>query len=305
MFLKILSPAKINLFLHITAKRPDGYHDLITLMCCIGLFDTITLTFGLPEISVTCDHPQVPEDESNLAWRAADLFLKKLNRSEGLKIALKKQIPVAAGLGGGSSNAAVVLLFLNNDFGLNMTQAEMVKLASQIGAVIPFFLMGGTVLGEGIGEKLTPVEELDSQPISIVFPSQKVPTRQIFSHFSLTSKAFESKISIFLKKRDLSILENDLEKTTFSLFPKIQQIKEEMKTMNFDLVLMSGSGSALFGLGRNADSDRLRQTCKAEVTVTETLNRDSYTSGIGVWPSGKASVFGADTRRFESSHPRE
>ena len=102
--MKILSPAKINLFLQITGKRIDGYHDLVTLLCCVGLYDTVSLVFGAKETTVDCVHPNVPEDKTNIAFGASSLFLKTLNKNEGVKISIEKNIPVAAGLGGGSSS---------------------------------------------------------------------------------------------------------------------------------------------------------------------------------------------------------
>ena len=115
--LRIFTPAKINLFLQITGKRSDGYHDLSSLMCCISLYDEIIIHVDDRDISVVCDHPDVPQNETNLAHRAATLFLDTLETSQGVEIVLKKHIPVAAGLGGGSSNAAGVLLGLNHHFG--------------------------------------------------------------------------------------------------------------------------------------------------------------------------------------------
>ncbi|NQT69636.1 MAG: 4-(cytidine 5'-diphospho)-2-C-methyl-D-erythritol kinase, partial [Desulfobacteraceae bacterium] len=123
--MKILAPAKINLFLQVTGKRPDGYHDLISLMCCISLYDTVTLTFGKGATAVVCEHCHVPEDSSNLAFAAADLFFKSLGKNEGVGILIEKQIPVAAGLGGGSSNAAAVLLGLNRYYGYPFSHEDL------------------------------------------------------------------------------------------------------------------------------------------------------------------------------------
>ncbi|HJO61785.1 MAG TPA: 4-(cytidine 5'-diphospho)-2-C-methyl-D-erythritol kinase, partial [Desulfobacterales bacterium] len=120
--MRLLAPAKINLFLQVTGKRPDGYHELVTIMSCIGLYDTVTLSFDTREIRVICDDPSIPEDESNLAYRAASRFIGSLgerprNKTKGVKIFIDKQIPIGAGLGGGSSDAAAVFLGLNRYYG--------------------------------------------------------------------------------------------------------------------------------------------------------------------------------------------
>ena len=126
--MKIKSPAKINLFLKITGKRPDGYHDLNSLMCCVDLYDTISITFNTKKISVTCANPKVPEDKTNIAYKAAAIFFKTLNKHEGVKISIKKNIPVGAGLGGGSSNAASVLLCLNRYYGNPFSQKKLISI---------------------------------------------------------------------------------------------------------------------------------------------------------------------------------
>jgi len=140
--MKILSPAKINLFLHVTGKRPDGYHDLVTIMCCVSLYDTISLTTHVKKTTVSCSNAEVPEDETNIAFKAADLFLNKLNRQEGVKIKIKKEIPVAAGLGGGSSDAAAVFLGLNRCYGYPFSLDDLMAMGTSIGADVPFFCSG-------------------------------------------------------------------------------------------------------------------------------------------------------------------
>ena len=159
--MKILSPAKINLFLQITGRRNDGYHDLVTLMCCVGLYDTVSLVFGAKETTVACDHPNVPEDETNLAFGAASLFLKALNKNEGVKIFIQKQIPVAAGLGGGSSNAAAVFLGLNRYYGYPFSTEELMSMGLSIGADVPFFIFQRPAIASGIGEKLEDLQIFD------------------------------------------------------------------------------------------------------------------------------------------------
>ena len=258
MSLKILSPAKINLFLHITAKRPDGYHDLITLMCCVGLFDTITLTLGVPEISVDCDHPQVPADESNLACRAAHLFFSRLERDEGLKITINKQIPVAAGLGGGSSNAAAVLAALNRYYGRPLSRNELMALGRSIGADVPFFIGRKPALATGIGDRLEFYDGLRPHKVLIVNPGFGVSTETVYKNFNLGLTKCKKKLNLFsFKNKDFDIarhLCNDLETVVEDRYPEVIEAKEALLKNGAAGGLMSGSGPTVFGLF--SDSDR-------------------------------------------------
>ena len=138
--MKILSPAKINLFLQVTGKRPDGFHELFSLMCCLDLFDIIFLEFGGKKIEIESTGRQIPLDETNIAHKAATLFFKLLKSTDGLNIRIEKSIPVAAGLGGGSSNAASVLIGLNQHYGFPFSRDELMSMGLEIGADVPFFL---------------------------------------------------------------------------------------------------------------------------------------------------------------------
>ena len=138
--MKILSPAKINLFLQVTGKRPDGYHELFSLMCCLDLFDVIYLQFSGRHIELESDCLQIPLDETNIAHKAATLFLKKLDITDGLSIRIEKSIPVAGGLGGGSSNAASILLGLNQQYGFPFSDGELMSMGLELGADVPFFI---------------------------------------------------------------------------------------------------------------------------------------------------------------------
>ena len=144
--MKLLSPAKINLFLQVTGKRPDGYHELFSLMCCVDLFDTILLQFDFKNIRIESPHPQIPLDETNLAYRAAAVFFKALNVNDGLKIIIDKSIPIAAGLGGGSSNAASVLKGLNRHYGYPFSRNQLMSMGLDLGADVPFFIFGKPAL---------------------------------------------------------------------------------------------------------------------------------------------------------------
>jgi 4-diphosphocytidyl-2-C-methyl-D-erythritol kinase len=191
--MKILSPAKINLFLQVIGKRPDGYHELFSLMCCVDLFDTVFLRFGLKNIQIESSHPQIPLDDTNLAHRAAAVFFKALNVNEGLKIFIDKSIPVAAGLGGGSSNAASVLKGLNEHYGHPFSRNQLRSMGLGLGADVPFFLFGKPALVSGIGEKLESYAGPLPFHVVVVYPGFKVSTGEVFQNLNLGLTKCEKK----------------------------------------------------------------------------------------------------------------
>ena len=303
--IKLRSFAKINLGLEITGIRVDGYHCLRTIFQTIDLSDELQLRENKKQkILLAGSDPGVQWDESNIIVRACRLIYENYRVSQGFDITVKKNIPPGSGLGGGSGNAAVTLLFLDRYFNLQIPMAEMNTLAAALGADVPFFLSGGTALGEGIGENLTPLPEIEPRQIALFIPPQHVSTALIFSRFRLTKAAFPSKIQLFLRRGDFSILENELETVTFDLFPEIREIKQKMLRGGCDFVQMTGSGSAVFGIGP-ADKMAALATMLPGMKLIRTIARKYYREKIGVSPNGKASAFGADIRRFESSHPRK
>jgi len=250
--MKILSPAKINLFLQITGKRPDGYHDLFTLMCRVSLCDTVSLTVGTDATRISCTDPHVPEDESNLAHRAASLFFKNLGCHEHVQISIDKQIPVGAGLGGGSSNAASVLMGLNAYYKQPFSHEELMGMGLSMGADIPFFIFQKPAIATGVGEKLEPYEKLAPFKILLVYPGFAVSTANVYKkfNFGLTKckKNFKSsffKERVFDAKNDLC---NDLETVTTSEYPDVTEVKASLLHHGAQGALMSGSGSSVFGL---------------------------------------------------------
>jgi 4-diphosphocytidyl-2-C-methyl-D-erythritol kinase len=250
--MKILSPAKINLFLQILGKRPDGYHDLITLMCCIGLYDTVSLTFNVKDITVSCDHPDVPEDETNLAYGAARLFFKKVKKNDGVTIFIKKKIPVAAGLGGGSSNAAAVFLGLNRYYGYPFSTDDLMSMGLSLGADVPFFIFQKPAIASGIGEKLEAYQNLKNLKILLVFPGFSISTADVYKKLNLGLTKCEKKLKSFLLNKQRFDpryhLCNDLEAVTASEYPVIKTVKEALLNQGALGALMTGSGSAIFGL---------------------------------------------------------
>jgi len=250
--LKILSPAKINLFLQITGKRSDGYHDLISLMCCIDLCDTLSLTVGKPLITVRCKHPAVPEDETNLAFLAADFFLKSLNKNEGVDIFIEKRIPVAAGLGGGSSNAAAVLRGLNQYYGYPFSLEDLISMGRTIGADVPFFVFGKPAIATGIGDKLETYTGLEKLMTLLIYSGFGLSTATIYKNLNLGLTKCKKKLSYsLLKKQGFNArnhLCNDLETVAELAHPEIIAAKEVLLAHGAIGALMSGSGPTVFGL---------------------------------------------------------
>lgn len=265
--LVIPSPAKINLFLKVVRRRPDGYHDIITLLSRIGLFDTVVLTFNQPSISVNCSHPRVPEDRSNLAYRAASLFFEALSSHDGVAIFIDKVIPVAAGLGGGSSNAAAVLMGLNQYYGFPFKDGELLAMAVKVGADVPFFLFRHVAIARGIGNRLEVYEGLPPLSVLLVCPRFEVPTACVYENLNLTLTNREKKFKI--KRFDQvfpsvkSSFFNDLEQVTIGKFPEIKTIKETLLDLGAEIALMSGSGPSVFGLFKDA-----QQATKATHSIT-------------------------------------
>lgn len=264
--MKILSPAKINLFLHVRGKRPDGYHELFSLMCRINLFDEISLQFGKGQgIEITCAHPKVPLDSSNLACRAANLFRCELGSEQRIRIHLKKNIPVAAGLGGGSSNAASVLMALNAYHDHPFSREMLMKMGLQLGADVPFFIFQKPAIATGIGEKLAAFEGNLPYHILLLYMGVEVSTAETYQNLNLGLTKDEkkpTKNSLKIKRFDpAQDLINDLERVTIQKYPEIRLAKEKMVECGAIGALMSGSGSTVFGLFDNAETAKTaRQT---------------------------------------------
>jgi 4-diphosphocytidyl-2-C-methyl-D-erythritol kinase len=255
--MKLRSPAKINLFLQIQGQRPDGYHDLVTLMCPISLCDTLHLSFGGPVTTVRCSDAAVPEDESNLALQAANRFAGTLLRKRGrvaepVRIDIDKRIPVGAGLGGGSSNAATVLLGLNRHYDRPFSPRELAALGRGIGADVPFFLLETAAVGKGIGDRLEPYPDLAALPVVLVYPGFPVSTETVYKNLNLRlTKCKKRHKNFAFRGRSFDVarhLCNDLEAVSVSRYPEIQAVKDALTTYGAVGTLMTGSGSAVFGL---------------------------------------------------------
>jgi 4-diphosphocytidyl-2-C-methyl-D-erythritol kinase len=256
-----LSPAKVNLFLAVTGRRPDGYHELVTLMVCVKLYDRIRFDFQARGISVRCSVPGIPEDATNLVCRAATAFRRAqaargLPCGWGLRMTIDKQIPAGAGLGGGSSNAATVLKVLNQRFEQPFSRAELAAMALALGADVPFFLEARPAVARGIGERLEAFPHLRPMPLVIVYPGQALATADVFGDLNLRLTKCEKKLNELLLKMeefDPGVhLCNDLEPVAARRCPDVMPIKAALKELGAAGALMTGSGSAVFGLFEKA-----------------------------------------------------
>jgi 4-diphosphocytidyl-2-C-methyl-D-erythritol kinase len=257
--MRILSPAKINLFLHVCGKRPDGYHELFSLMCRITLFDELSLEIGRGKtIEIDCTHPDVPADDTNLAHRAASLFQSKLKSARGVNIHLNKKIPVAAGLGGGSSNAASVLMALNTYYDRPFNRQQLMEIGLGLGADVPFFIFQKPAIATGIGEKLEAFEGALPYHILLLYQGFNVSTAETYQNlnFGLTNDQKKPKNNSLKRNwfKPARHLTNDLERVTVAKYPEIGLAKEKLLNLGAIGALMSGSGPTVFGLFDNPET---------------------------------------------------
>jgi len=285
------SYAKVNLGLHILGKRTDGYHEVRTVLQTIGLHDRLILTRKRTRgIQFSSNEPGIhPTD--NLVVRAIEAFQQHTGVSGGLTAKLEKAIPLGAGLGGGSSNAASTLLGLARLFRLNLLGSDLLHCAGQLGSDVPFFLLGGTALGIGRGSEVYPLEELPKRHVLLAIPSRGISTAEAYGRLSLqlTKTDPESMIPRFcsgfwasLERQKLQ--ENDFEPFFFEHFPKLRKVKGDWLAAGAVQAGLTGSGSALFGIFEQK-RELARAVSKAagldlRFIQTHTLKRAAYHSGI-------------------------
>jgi len=244
------SPAKVNLILDILRKRDDGYHELRTLLQKISLHDTLRFTLKEEKgITVTTGHPSLPTGRENLVYRAARFILTRSNFRGGVHIDIEKRIPIGAGLGGGSSNAATTLMALNRILKLNLPKKELMGMGLAIGADVPFFFMRDAAIATGIGERLRRIE-LPKLWYVLIYPNFEVSARWAYQNFKLTKRQFDYRIQEFLgtPRKISSILRNDLETVVSRQYPQIEVMKKTLGSAGALAALMTGSGPTVFGL---------------------------------------------------------
>jgi 4-diphosphocytidyl-2-C-methyl-D-erythritol kinase len=244
--------AKINIGLYILGKRSDGYHDLETIFHEIDLFDEIDLE-PHKTLEMNADSILVPIDESNLCLKAANILRKERKIKEGVMIQLRKNIPIGAGLGGGSSDAAAVLRGLNGLWKLKLSNHQLRTIAGRIGSDVPFFIEGGNAYASGRGEILEHFSLDIPFWIAVVTPLIHISTTWAYSHLKLQrdgkGSELRTKIAKHISnpKKITSLVQNDFEQSTISVYPEIGRLKEKLKEKGAVFSLMSGSGSSVFG----------------------------------------------------------
>ncbi|NEQ34303.1 MAG: 4-(cytidine 5'-diphospho)-2-C-methyl-D-erythritol kinase [Leptolyngbya sp. SIO4C5] len=294
--------AKINLYLEIIGDRPDGFHELVMIMQSVALSDRITVrTIGVDEIRLQCSHPLVPTDETNLAYQAAALlaesFPSQIAKLGGVEIVIEKNIPVGAGLAGGSSNAAAVLVGLDLLWQLGLTQLELQDLGAKLGSDVPFCIMGGTAIATGRGEELDALTGSDQlhvvlakyQNLAVSTPWAYKTYRQQFGDRYLNDpqkrqerqqRIHSSAMVAAISQRDSATIGqelcNDFERIVLPAYPQVAQLKETMAGLGGLGTLMSGSGPTVFTL--------LETAAAAEAFATE-LRQAIPDPDLGIWPT--------------------
>jgi 4-diphosphocytidyl-2-C-methyl-D-erythritol kinase len=276
-----LAPAKLNIRLKVTGRRADGYHELVSIMVPVGLFDHIELEFiRLRRIMLSCQGFSVPNNKENLVYRAASVFFSKTGTPRGISIKLTKNIPVSAGLGGGSSDAAFILKGLNEIGSNSFGPKALADLAVGLGADVPFFLLNRPCIVRGIGDILEPIEKWPKFWYVIVKPPLDVSTAWVYGNLKLKlTKGEYQYIVNWLRKGCFEIrhiLENDLETVTASHFPVIATIKRRLLDVGAEGALMSGSGPSVFGVFKSRDKaliakKKLISKALGEIFVVEGL----------------------------------
>ena len=281
--------AKVNLCLHVLGRRADGYHELRTIFQAIGLHDTLEIARARrPGITLEIDDPALPAGRENLVYRAIDAMRRELNYRGGIHARLEKLIPVARGLGGGSSDAAAALVGMLRLTGRKLPLARLIEIAGGLGADVPFFLFGGRSLGVNRGDEIYPLPDEKKSWAVIVSPAGiAVSTREAFQWVSLelTKRRAPRKIFGFCAlcwSRQESALENDFEVPVFRRHPRLGEIRSELLKRGAARAALAGSGSAVFGLFRSPAQARRAAVSfpDDQVFLVETLAREDYVRAL-------------------------
>jgi 4-diphosphocytidyl-2-C-methyl-D-erythritol kinase len=253
--ISLKAPAKVNLFLEILGKRDDGYHEIETIMQEIDLADSLQFEETQEGVKLECNDKNIPVNQDNLVCKAANLILEECGIKKGVLINLEKNIPVGAGLGGGSSDAATTLKALNSLWKVGLSNEELMEFAAKLGSDIPFFINGKTSLCRGRGELIAPVEVRSRMDYIILFPRVHISTETIYKNLKIDLTKKRKDVSFFLDALKYSevasiskLLFNRLEEVIFATYPDLLQVKSDLESFDFCGVSISGSGSAFFGL---------------------------------------------------------
>jgi 4-diphosphocytidyl-2-C-methyl-D-erythritol kinase len=256
--MKLLSLAKLNLYLEIIGKEPDGYHQIESIMQTISLSDKVEVEpSDIPGIFVSSNISSLPVDERNLAYKAAKLFIEKFGWvSKGVRIILEKNIPLASGMGGGSSNAATVLIAMALMCGVDILNSILLEIASRIGCDVPFFLYGGTAIAKGKGTEITPLPPLKDIPVLVVVPDVEISTHWAYKNIVLPLYPFKiPSILLNMLSKNSRIDIQELNRLLFNRFaslvfkiPKVKEVKEILESLGIENISLSGSGPTLFSI---------------------------------------------------------
>jgi len=289
-------PAKINLTLRVGPRMPDGYHDVHTLMQSVALSDTLTLTPRGGPLAIATRTPGLPVDRTNLVWKAADLLWRAAGRSGEARdahIKLEKSIPVAAGLGGGSADAAATLVGLNALWNLRLPRRALLELAAALGSDVPFFLQGGTALGVGRGDEVYPVDDISRLGLIVIKPSFGVSTADAYRWLDEDRAAGGAPDAAGRERRDLDVgwlngpiaLGNDLEAPVARRHPAVREMVSGCLREGAMAAAMTGSGSAVFGVFSEVNAKRaVRRLQRPDwlVLLTRTLSRQEARRRLGL-----------------------
>jgi 4-diphosphocytidyl-2-C-methyl-D-erythritol kinase len=287
--------AKINWRLHVLGRRPDGYHELRTIFQTVTLHDRLTFASSDDDrLSLTCDEPAVPVDERNLVLRAAHALREKYQVREGASLHLEKHIPVEAGLGGGSSDAAVALLGLAALWQVKTNREELTEIGAGLGADVPFFFTGGTALGTGLGTEIEPLEDVRAEHLLIIKPGAKVSTPEAYKALqrpALTKEEGDIILSISRAEARIrdslhEVLHNDFEQAIYALYPEIAEARQGLIEQGARGALLAGSGASVFGIFENEEAlDRARSSLEARpgwrIFSSAALGRGRYLGALG------------------------
>jgi 4-diphosphocytidyl-2-C-methyl-D-erythritol kinase len=246
-----LSPAKVNLHLRVLGKRKDGFHDISTLMQRISLYDEMIFSPTDHGITLSCPGSAIPENNSNIVYRAADALLSRLSHPPGIHITIKKKIPVAAGLGGGSSNAATALMIINDLMDFHYTIDELMKVGAKLGADVPFFIFGKAAWASGIGDRLQAADNVSPLWFVLINPGFGISTKMVYDNLNLrlTKRVVNYKCPVLHTVDDVvKGLHNDLERVTLVLHPILRYFKNILVQNGALGALMSGSGPTVMGI---------------------------------------------------------
>lgn len=263
----VFAPAKINLVLRVLDRRPDSYHNLWSLMQTVQLEDALQLSLSDNHSTITlrCDEPSLKTDASNLVYRAAAAVLEGAGRTVGLDIVLAKRIPMGAGLGGGSSDAAATIIGLNRLLNLGWSPEKMAHLGQTLGSDVPFFFSAPSAIVEGRGEKVVPVQIKGSRWVILVNPGFPIETKWAYQQLSVSRTRVQPLLDVHAKlgkagelswEEVFQAAENDFEATVFKAHPVLYKIKQRLLADGAETALLSGSGATVFGMFRNETTAR-------------------------------------------------